>query len=190
MKRNAQFKFDSKNLNYSLAHGGELRKKRSGRGARPLSSKEPLHLVIKGTLARKEWSFRLPKNHKIVSELIYKLSNLYGIRIEQKAIANDHIHFVLRVKNRALYKRFIRRLSGQIAQRVVTDAQTSAKSLKALGLKFFKHRPFSRVVRGRKAHQTVIIYVKLNEQEALGNIPYRKRRTRGLEPDDWHHLWC
>ncbi|MGE3756316.1 MAG: transposase [Pseudobdellovibrionaceae bacterium] len=188
MKRQSQLKFNSKIYNTCLAYGGELRKKRKGRGARPLSSREPIHLVLKGTLAKKEWSFRLPKNHKTVSELIYRLSNLYGIRIDQKAIMGDHIHFVLRMKNRALYKRFIRRLCGRLAQ-TVTDAQNSTKSLKQAGLRFFKHRPFSRVVRGYKPFKAVIIYVKLNEQEALGNIPYRKSRTRGLDLHEWVHLW-
>lgn len=182
--KKSQLTFKSTPFNNSLSYGGQLRNKRKGRGTRPLSSKDPIHLVLKGTLAKKTWGFRLPKNHKIISLQIFELSKLYGIRIDQKAIQNDHVHLVLRVKNRTIYKRFIRRLAGQIAQ-LVTDARTSEKSLKSEGLRFFKYRPFSRVVKGLKAFSTVKYYVKLNEQEALKNIPYRKSRLRGL----WDHEW-
>lgn len=186
--RTTQLSLSAKIFGHSLSYGGKLRNERKGRGARPLSSKEPIHLVLKGTLAKKEWNFRLPQNHQTVSKLIYELSRTYGIRIDQKAIQQDHVHLVLRVKNRTLYKRFIRRLAGQIAQQV-TDARSSAKSLKEQGLKFFKHRPFTRVVRGLKAYTIVRAYVRLNEQEALGNIRYRKDRLRGLQPHEWGFVW-
>ena len=187
---------DEHYFKHSLSYGGELRKKRKGRGARPLSSKEPIHLVLKGTLAQKQWSFRLPRNHQIVHALIYKFSKLYGIRIDQKAVHFDHIHFVLRVPNRTLYKRFIRRLSGAIAVLVTDGGPVGAgrvaggkKSLKDRGFKFFKHRPFSRVIRGWRAYQQALAYVKLNEQEAMGNIPVRDRRLKDLEPHEYCWVW-
>ncbi|MGE0632576.1 MAG: transposase [Pseudobdellovibrionaceae bacterium] len=188
MRKKSQLNLDPKIFNHSLAYGGQFRRKRRGRGARPLSSKEPIHLVLKGTLALKKWSFRLPRNHKIISELIFQFSKAYGIRIEQKAIQYDHVHLLVRVPYRTLYKRFIRRLSGQIAM-YVTDARDSAKSLKKEGLRFFKYRPFSRVVRGWKAYKTARNYVILNEQEALRNIPYRKERLRDLNAHEWHFIW-
>ncbi|MGE3757228.1 MAG: transposase [Pseudobdellovibrionaceae bacterium] len=152
---------DKELFSHSLSYGGILRNKRKGRSARPLSPKNPIHLVLKGTLAKKEWSFRIPKNHRIVSVLLEQLSKAYGIRIDQKAIQGDHIHLLLRVRNRSLYKRFIRSLSGQIAM-FVTDARNSAKSLKKEGIRFFKYRPFTRVVKGWKPYQTAKAYVILN----------------------------
>ncbi|MGE0631842.1 MAG: transposase [Pseudobdellovibrionaceae bacterium] len=179
---------DKELFSHSLSYGGVLRKKRKGRNARPLSPKDSIHLVLKGTLAKKEWSFRLPKNHQIVSVLLNRHSKAYGIRIDQKAIQGDHIHLLLRVRNRSLYKRFIRSLSGQIAM-LVTDARNATKSLKKEGLRFFKYRPFTRVVKGWKPYQTAKAYLKLNEQEALGNIPYRKQRLKDLEAHEWHFVW-
>jgi REP element-mobilizing transposase RayT len=186
--KSKQIPFSSKILNCSLTHGGELRKKRKGRGARPLSKKDPIHLVLKSTLALKQWNFRLPKNHQIISKLIYKLSVTYGIKIDQKAIAYDHIHLLVRVKNRELYKRFIKHLAGQIAQ-LVTDARSESSSLKKQALQFFKHRPFTRIVKGWRDFLKAKDYVKLNEQEAMGNIPHRRHRLAGLEPHEYHHIW-
>lgn len=57
------------------------------------------------------------------------------------------------------------------------------------GTKLWRHRPFSRVVKGWKAYQTVRNYIQLNEKEALGQIIYRKERLRGLSMQDWEILW-
>ena len=55
--------------------------------------------------------------------------------------------------------------------------------------KLWKHRPFTRVVKGFKAFRTVMNYVQLNEQEARGVIRYRKERLRGLTEAEWRILW-
>jgi hypothetical protein len=55
--------------------------------------------------------------------------------------------------------------------------------------KLWKHRPFTRVVRGKKAHEIVQDYVRLNEMEALGQIPYRKDRLKALSVEEWRKLW-
>ncbi|MEK6774189.1 MAG: hypothetical protein AABY64_09625, partial [Bdellovibrionota bacterium] len=51
--------------------------------------------------------------------------------------------------------------------------------------KLWKYRPFTRVVKGWKAYKTVKNYIQLNEQEALGIIPYRKLRLKGLSSTEW-----
>ena len=55
--------------------------------------------------------------------------------------------------------------------------------------KFWKRRPFTRVVRGRTAYEIARNYVQLNEEEALGKVPYRKERLRGLSADEWETFW-
>ncbi len=57
-------------------------------------------------------------------------------------------------------------------------------------LKLWMYRPFSRVVRGYKAYKIVRNYIQLNEKEALGLIPYKKNRLRGLSLAEWEILWA
>ena len=57
-------------------------------------------------------------------------------------------------------------------------------------LKLWMYRPFSRVVRGYKTYKVVRNYIQLNEKEALGIIPYKKNRLRGLSLAEWEILWA
>jgi hypothetical protein len=82
--------------------------------------------------------------------------------------------------------------AGQIAQRfeskgwLVTDTPTRPQK----GTRLWIYRPFSRVVRGWKAYQTVRDYIQLNEKEATGEIRYKKNRLRGLSAGEWEILWA
>ncbi len=69
-----------------------------------------------------------------------------------------------------------------------TASPTSGKTESQV-MRLWKHRPFTRVIRGWKAYQVVRNYVRLNEQEALGNIAYKKNRLRGLSAGEWEILW-
>jgi putative transposase len=118
---------------------------------------------------------------------------MFFVKVEQLSIQNDHIHILIRTHRRSHFHHFFRFVSGQIAQRfektgllAVTD--TPANPLK--GTSLWKHRPFSRVVKGWKAFVTARNYVRLNEIEALGRIPYRKSRLRGLSAGEWRILWA
>jgi len=55
--------------------------------------------------------------------------------------------------------------------------------------KLWRHRPFTRVVKGWRAYNIVRDYIQLNEKEALGDIPYRAERLRGLSSSDREILW-
>ncbi|MEK6774395.1 MAG: hypothetical protein AABY64_10665 [Bdellovibrionota bacterium] len=55
--------------------------------------------------------------------------------------------------------------------------------------KLWKYRPFTRVIKGWKAYKIVRSYIQLNEREALGVIPYRKTRLKGLSSTEWELLW-
>ncbi len=115
MQKQQKFDFEKIHWKFRFSHGGVLRNSRKGRGARPLSGKEPLLSFTRS---------RIGKNS----------------------------------------------VTGTLQ-------------------KLWKYRPFTRVIRGWKAYKTVRNYVQLNEQEILGNIPYRKQRLRGLSSNEWEILW-
>jgi hypothetical protein len=64
----------------SKSHGGELRKKRKGRGARPISAKESMHLVLRSSKAKGDWSFKRKENEKKISSIIAKFSKKFCAR--------------------------------------------------------------------------------------------------------------
>ncbi len=116
------------------------------------------------------------------------------------------MHFLIRCQRRTQYQNFFRVACGQIAQQFqkqglmnfaihlqkensVTGTPRNSSKASSLITKLWKYRPFTRVVRGWKAYQVVRNYVQLNEQEALGNILYRKQRLRGLSMSEWEVLW-
>lgn len=187
-RRSRQGSFFSSTGVNKFSHGGELRKKRKGRGFRPLSTKDPLHLVFKVVRPQlRNKSLRAPKSFKLVTEIINKYASRFAVKIEQLSIQNDHIHLLIRTSRRRHYQHFFRVVAGQISERfegagLLTGVTGTPK--------FWKHRPFSRVVKGWKSYKTVRSYIQLNEKEALGLIKYQKERLRGLSSSDWELLWA
>lgn len=176
---------------YALSHGGILRRSRNGRTTRPLSTKEPLHLVFKINKSKVCTSLRLPKNHLTVMRLFKKYAAHFKIRIDQISIQNDHIHCLIRAPKRRAYISFFRVIAGQIAQNFLYNYFYSISSVTDTPniQKLWKFRPFSRVICGFKAYTIVRNYIQLNEKEALQIIPYQKSRLPGLSSADWKLLW-
>ncbi|MGZ5279967.1 MAG: transposase, partial [Pseudobdellovibrionaceae bacterium] len=230
-----QLSFQNTNWRHRYSHGGLLRQKRAGRGARPLSSKEPIHLVFKANKDVIKGGFRSYRRFALIHHLLQKYQAKFFIKIEQVSIQGDHIHLLIRTSRRSLFQNFFRVLAGQIAQRFEKEGLLSVAVAKTLvnrstpenskaaaspthvtgtptgfgsipGLRrnekiikseeavrrsdsertlesvmlpqgkltrLWKHRPFTRVVKGFKAYKTVREYIQLNEKEALGDIPYR-----------------
>ena len=59
---------------------------------------------------------------------------------------------------------------------LITGAKKNARAVS----KFFDERPFTRIVRGYRAYKTVWNYIRLNQLEAAGVIPYQKARLKNL----------
>lgn len=175
---------------FKLSHGGELRQKKKGRGFRPLSTKEPLHLVLKVAKYRmRNRSLRAPQSFQLILEIINKYARYFAIKIEQISVQNDHIHLLIRTSRRKHYQHFFRVVAGQIAQRFEKTGLLAGARVTGTP-KLWKYRPFSRVVKGWKSYKVVRDYIQLNEKEALGVIKYRKKRLSGLSTSDWHLLWA
>ncbi len=227
--------FGKSHWQHRFSHGGTLRKCRAGRGARPLSSREPLHLVLKAHREKIRPGFRTYKRFALIHFILRKYAVHFFVKIEQVSIQGDHIHLLIRTTRRSNYQNFFRVFAGQIAQRfekeglLTVTKQPLSKPLsrptghrahaavtgtpgmtgsvgksgvtgtcKAAGKNgvtgtspkgLWRHRPFSRVVRGWRAYKIVRNYIQLNEKEALGHIPYRKERLKGLSTSEWQTLW-
>ncbi len=175
-----------------FSYGGSLRNFALGRSARPLSSKHPLHLVFKINQGMVKSGLRGFQSQKIIRALLQRYSQKFFIRVEHISIQKDHIHMLIRSSRRKNAQSFFRVLAGQIAQVFekenllksvgpMTDTPKSGRGGWIGGVKkLWKHRPFSRVVLGRRALGIARDYLMLNELEALGIIPYQVKRLRGL----------
>lgn len=154
------------------SYGGDLRNKRTGRGVRPLSTKDSHHIVFKiHRPSLQNRSLRHPKNFKRVKQLLEVYAARFFVKVEQVTLHHDHIHLIARTTRRSNFHNFFRVFAGQIAQNLkVTD---TPKSL-------WVRRPFSRIVRSWKSFLTLRKYLALNELEARGLIPYQIRRLSGL----------
>lgn len=92
-----------------IEFGGELLKGKR-KAKRPLSTKEPMHLILKSSNARGKYALN-PSNGKM-SALIYRMAFRFNVKIYSVAINWSHAHFIIRVKDRKSYNGFVRALCG------------------------------------------------------------------------------
>lgn len=159
-KRQTQLDMLPKNQN---ACGGELRKKAKKRGARAISVRHSMHMVLRSTLARGAWSFR--KHDRKIKDIVRKFSLKYGVRVISMANAGNHLHLQIQLSNRHTYRPFVRALTGALAM-AITGASRWVNSLK--GKKFWDYRPFTRIVHGFRAFLTLRDYLHINRLEGWG----------------------
>jgi putative transposase len=166
--------------------GGELRRIRAGRGKRPLSTKDSLHVVFKMNRETHRSGLRNYKSYALSMRVIDRYAKRFFIKVIQISIKGNHIHMLIRAHKRSLFHHFFRVVAGQISQglgRRVTDTPKPSHNVSQGRVKFWKYRPFSRVVKSWTAEKTVRNYIQLNEKEARGEIPYSRKRLKGLTPE-------
>lgn len=146
------------------AFGGSLLSKRAERARRrPISIKHSMHIVMRSSRAKGEWSFRRGKNPGRIVNLVNKFARKYGVRVLSMANVGNHLHLHVRLANRHVYPAFIRALTGAIALLV-----TKAKKFKGIVGKFWDYRPYSRFVESYRDFLNVCDYVRINQMEGFG----------------------
>ncbi len=150
--------------------GGPLLKKSNAKTARPLSTKKAMHVVLQSSRATGEWSLRNLRNQKIVERILRRLAKEYSIKIHEFGNAGDHLHLLIRLKNRASFAPFIRALSGMIALQV-----TKANKLTKLKEKFWDCRPWSRILELKRSYSLAKDTLIQNHLAAIGYLAYRPR---------------
>lgn len=142
--------------------------KGNARSARPLDSKLPIHLTLR---ARKS-VLRLPKTFLAVEKIVQQTAKKYGIKIFKQANVGNHMHILLQM-NTWLWPKFIRELTGRIAQALGHLGLSDAEG-------FWRYKPHTRIIRGwKKAFRSVLDYIELNRLEAEGYIS--RAETKSLK---------
>ena len=168
-----QFRFDS--LKQKYAFGGSLLKKARNRHARPIATREPMHFILKSSKAVGRNSFGHSRNLRAVNTLVGNRCAKYGVKLISYSNNFNHLHMLLRFPSRAIYLRFVKSITAALSM-LITGAKKNARGAQ----KFFDERPFTRIVRGFKAYKIVWDYIRLNQLEAAGVIPYQRARLKNL----------
>jgi len=156
----------------SKSYGGKLRNKRKGRGARPIATKESMHLVLKSSKATGDWSFKKKSNAQKVSAIIKKFSRKYHVQILSIANVGNHIHLHIQLIKRGAYKPFVRAVTAAISMAITGVNRWTKNKHK---IKFWDYRPFTRVVRGFRALLTMKDYITINQLEGIGHTRIEAR---------------
>src|SRR5689334_16867058 len=138
--------------NYRREFGGSLltgrRKER-----RPLSTKKPIHLVLRSDL-----SGAFNPGNRSLEQLIRRTAGRFGVRVYDLALNWSHIHCVIRIRNRESYNAFIRALTGTIARKIQISKRYAEK--------IFSLRPFTRILEWGRDFRNVLQYQIINQLEA------------------------
>lgn len=145
---------------YKKEFGGSLiLGKRKSR--RPLSTKHPIHLVLKSTGS----SHFNPGNRRI-DKLIRDQAKKYGIKVYDIALSWSHIHMLLKLPSRMAYLSFIRTVTALLVRLV------SKK-------KIFDLRPYTKVLSWGRQFKKVVEYHTLNTLEALRLVTRKEQSQPG-----------
>ena len=156
---------------YKKAFGGELLL-RKRKVARPLSTKNPIHLVIRSSQTK----VFIPWNRSLEG-LIYTLAKKFNIKIYDLSLNWSHIHALMMIKDRRDYVGFIRELTSRMAQKIRLKLGGRAE--------VFTLRPFTRIIEWGRDFNNVLDYVLLNQLESL-NLIARKQRCKDLKNPNTH----
>lgn len=133
--------------------GGSLGKGKR-KSKRPLSTKKPMHLIIKSERARGKFAFN-PSDQKM-KMLIVQMANRFGIRLYTSAFNWSHIHLVIRIDSREQYNSFIRALTGAMVLKL--------KASKG----FFTFKPFTKIGTWGRQFRSWLYYSEKNQLQAWG----------------------
>ena len=145
-----QMKFSFFNNDYKKGFGGSLlvgkRKEK-----RPLTTKSPIHLILKSDLK----SIFKPTD-KNLENILRRTAEEFNVKLYDLAINWSHIHFLIKIKDKKDYVKFIRALTARLALK--------------FGKKLFTLRPFTRILSWGRDFRNVLNYVLKNQRQAQGLV--------------------
>ncbi len=159
--------------------GGSLNKG-NPKVQRPLSSKSPLHLVLKANRGFGVRSMLHPHHIKKVNSCVRLQAERCNIRIYHFVNVGNHLHLVVRVRDRKKFVVFIRAISGLIARQVLGFERGPGKSTKGSKLEtvesakesakiartgYWIKRPFTRIGNWGRDYTGLGHYMQKNQSQ-------------------------
>ena len=103
------------------------------------------------------------KNRRAVDAIIKGQAKRWGLRLYRYENVGNHLHILLRTKQRRQLAGFLRSISGLIARYLLGAERGQFK-----GIKFWDARPFSRIIQWGKEYLQVQTYFDKNRLQAIG----------------------
>ena len=159
-------------------HGGDVRRGQR-KLERPVSTRRPMHVVLKSHRATGPWSLR--RHDRTVREVLRRMARRFEIRIYDFANVGSHLHLVLRARSREAFQGFLRSFAGIVARRVM-----GAERGRRTG-RFFDGLAWTRVISWGRDYWGLRHYVFRNqiegEQGPRIRQAFERGPTRPLEPE-------
>jgi len=135
---------------------------------RPLSTKQPIHLILKASNKR-----YFHPGQRSLENLIRKTGHRFGVKIYNQALNWTHVHLLIQVPSRHAYKAFIKVLVAELTKQISKTYKTTLKSILDL-------RPYTRIVSWGREFKILIQYHELNRMEACGLIRRPKKLKKNM----------
>jgi len=133
---------------------------------RPLSTKEPIHLVLKSTGNRV-----FSPGDRRIENLIRNQAAKYKIKLFRVSLNWTHVHAIVQVKDRKTYNSFIRTVTARLVRLI-----SQIRKLDLSGL--FDLRPFTKIISWGRQFKSLLGYHDLNDLEAFGYVKREKKPKR------------
>lgn len=167
-----------------IKHGG-LESKGKRKNPRPFSPQAPMHIVLKSKRAKGLWSMAHRKNRANVTSMIYVYAERFKVRVYRAANVGNHLHLLVKAKERKALADFLRVLAGRIAVTI----SGARKGIKKIG-KFWDFLCWSRLVNWGRDFYQVREYVLANDLEGLSIQHGQKNRELILASTrEWGAQW-
>ena len=154
------------------AEFGGSRLRGNAREARPISTRRPIHLVMRSDLAKGHRSFLEKRFALRIEDLVRRVARKKGVKLYRYANAGNHLHLLVLPGSRKGYQGFIRAITGLVPRMILGTER--GKPLPE-EVSFWDARPFTRIVEWGRDFKGVGAYLLQNKLEALGFVPYLPR---------------
>jgi hypothetical protein len=140
-------------------HGGSLALGKR-KAKRPFIPKRPVHLVMRSSKARGEWSFLRSSNSKKIHAIIQRQGKKHHVKIYEYVNVGNHLHMKVRGYSREKFQAFLISVTALIARAI-----TGAKKGHGKG-KFWDALAFTRILKTSFEEKHLAKYFRANELEA------------------------
>lgn len=153
-----------------LEHGGDIALGRR-KVARPIDTRRPMHLILRSSLARGQWSLRRLSNAQAIDTLRIRFARRFGVKVYRNSNAGNHLHLLVRARCRIGLQHFLRAFAGAVA-RLITGARRGHRAGR-----FWDRIAYSRVVQWGRDFCGVNSYVLQNEWNTAGFVEWIEPTT-------------
>jgi REP element-mobilizing transposase RayT len=138
-------------------------------------------------------SMLAPANASVIRRLLNRLATKHGVKVYRYANGGNHLHMLVKIHNREMFKNFLRVASGLIARHVLRAGRGPAANPEASrnvqkrhlrtgprneSVKreaFWSQRPYTRIATWGREWRNLVNYFRLNNLEAIGFVNHQPR---------------